>query len=240
MRAATLRHKHLRNAEETRAAILQAAVEVFSHEGAAGARTDEIAKRAGVNKALLYYYFKDKDALHAAVLDLAMGHIVPKLMAAIDSARDPRRQLMAYVDAHFDAIAANPVVMRIMQHELMRAREGGASHLRLIVERYHKPLSARIQQIIANGIEQGQFRPVDPRHTTLSIAAIVIFYFMSAPVLRLLTGSDPYSERALEERRAAIHDFIASSLFLRRERRNAAAAVAQRERKKGRASERKK
>jgi len=55
--------------EKTRAAILKAALEEFSHEGVTGARTDEIARRAGVNKALLYYYFKDKEGLYAAALD---------------------------------------------------------------------------------------------------------------------------------------------------------------------------
>ena len=55
--------------EKTRAAILNAALEEFAHEGVTGARTDEIARSAGVNKALLYYYFKDKDGLYAAVLE---------------------------------------------------------------------------------------------------------------------------------------------------------------------------
>ena len=55
--------------EKTRAAVLKAALEEFSHEGVTGARTDEIARRAGVNKALLYYYFKDKEGLYAAALE---------------------------------------------------------------------------------------------------------------------------------------------------------------------------
>ena len=59
--------------EESRAAILQAAVREFSREGVAGARTDAIARAAGVNKALLYYYFKDKETLYAAVLDQVFG-----------------------------------------------------------------------------------------------------------------------------------------------------------------------
>ncbi len=58
-----------RNAEHSREAILNAAVREFAQEGVAGARTDEIAHAAGVNKALLYYYFKDKEGLYGAVLD---------------------------------------------------------------------------------------------------------------------------------------------------------------------------
>ena len=59
--------------EESRAAILKAAVAEFSREGPAGARTDAIARAAKVNKALLYYYFKDKESLHGAVLDQVFG-----------------------------------------------------------------------------------------------------------------------------------------------------------------------
>ncbi len=66
--------------EESRAAILDAAVREFSREGVAGARTDAIARAARVNKALLYYYFKDKEALYNAVLDQVFGG----LLAAIE------------------------------------------------------------------------------------------------------------------------------------------------------------
>ena len=64
-------------AEQSRAAILQAAVREFSREGVAGARIDAIARRAHVNKALLYYYFKDKEALYSAVLDQAVSAASP-------------------------------------------------------------------------------------------------------------------------------------------------------------------
>src|SRR5437660_6303029 len=61
--------------EKTRAAILNAALQEFAHEGVTGARTDEIARSAGVNKALLYYYFKDKDGLYAAVLEQVVSDL---------------------------------------------------------------------------------------------------------------------------------------------------------------------
>ena len=75
-----------RNPEQTRQAILKAAIAEFSREGVAGARTDQIARAAKVNKALLYYYFGDKESLHGAVLDHAFGSIYPRLAAILDSA----------------------------------------------------------------------------------------------------------------------------------------------------------
>ena len=71
--------------EESRAAILEAAVQEFSREGVAGARTDAIARAAGVNKALLYYYFKDKETLYGAVLDQAFGGLTSTLLKILRS-----------------------------------------------------------------------------------------------------------------------------------------------------------
>src|SRR5215472_8039705 len=92
--------------EKTRAAILQAALQEFAHEGVAGARTDEIARRAGVNKALLYYYFKDKEGLYLAALEQVSSGLFAKVMAVLDASdMDPRHKLLKYVEAHFDYIA---------------------------------------------------------------------------------------------------------------------------------------
>ena len=102
--------------EKTRAAILKSALEEFAHEGVTGARTDEIARRAGVNKALLYYYFKDKEGLYAAALDQVFTGLHDRVMAVLDNhALLPREKLLKYVEAHFDYIASAPVYPRLVQ-----------------------------------------------------------------------------------------------------------------------------
>ena len=79
-----------RNAEHSREAILKAAVREFAQEGVAGARTDEIAHAAGVNKALLYYYFKDKEGLYGAVLDFTFTGLRERVVS--DSRLRPERR----------------------------------------------------------------------------------------------------------------------------------------------------
>src|ERR1041385_1743671 len=78
--------------EKTRAAILKSALEEFAHEGVTGARTDEIARRAGVNKALLYYYFKDKDGLYAAALEQVFCGLHGRVLTVPEDSRMPPRQ----------------------------------------------------------------------------------------------------------------------------------------------------
>src|SRR5258707_4389418 len=94
--------------EESRAAILNAAVAEFSHEGLAGARTDAIARAAKVNKALLYYYFKDKDALYGAVLDHVFSGLRRAIERELDRDLPPRKKILAYAGAHCDYVASNP------------------------------------------------------------------------------------------------------------------------------------
>src|SRR6185437_13706230 len=110
--------------EQTRAAILKAAMSEFAQEGVAGARTDAIARAAGVNKALLYYYFKDKETLYGAVLDHVFGGLKESVHEALFSDLPPREKLLAYVGAHFDYIASHPLYPRITQSEMMRAAHG--------------------------------------------------------------------------------------------------------------------
>src|SRR6266404_9911186 len=88
--------------ERTRSAILDAAMREFAHEGVAGARIDAIARAARVNKALLYYYFRDKEALYGAVLDRVFAGLSERVRAALESPAPPRERVLAYAGAHFD------------------------------------------------------------------------------------------------------------------------------------------
>src|SRR5437773_9948366 len=91
-----------RNADRTRAAILDAATREFATEGMAGARIDAIARAARVNKALLYYYFRNKEALYGAVLDRVFAGLAERVRAALETDAPPRERVLAYAGAHFD------------------------------------------------------------------------------------------------------------------------------------------
>jgi TetR/AcrR family transcriptional regulator len=202
-----------RRPEESRAAILRAAVEEFSREGVAGARTDAIARAAHVNKALLYYYFRDKEALYDAVLDHVFGGLTAFIHQALVCELPPRQKILAYAGAHFDYIARHPLYPRIVQGEMSYAAREGSRHFERIVEKYFRPLFARLAEILKQGIENGEFRPVSPFHFIPSMISMIVFYFTSAPVLRLMIKADPMAPERLAERRAAVLDFIAAALF---------------------------
>ena len=199
--------------EESRAAILQAAAQEFAREGIAGARTDSIARSAHVNKALLYYYFKDKESLYRAVLDHVFSGLAETINVAFESSLPPREKILAYVGAHFDYIANHALYPRIVHAELTRTRTGNTAQFERIVQQYFRPLFGKIADVLRQGQATGDFRPVDPMQFIPSMISVVVFYFNTVPVIKLMTGNDPLTPERLAERRAAVLDFISAALF---------------------------
>jgi TetR/AcrR family transcriptional regulator len=198
--------------EESRAAILKAAVVEFAEHGIAGARTDAIAREAHVNKALLYYYFKDKDSLYEAVLDHVFGGLRDRIMPVLETNSPPRKKMLDYVGAYFDYIAANPQFPRVVQSEWMRSGARSAPMQRVAKE-YFRPIFKKVAEILRLGIAAGEFRPLNPMDFLPSVAAVIVFYFSAAPVIKALTKVDPLSAQRIRERRRFVLDFISAALF---------------------------
>jgi TetR/AcrR family transcriptional regulator len=199
--------------EESRAAILAAAAQEFAEHGIAGARTDTIAQEARVNKALLYYYFKDKETLYGAVLDDAFSGLKKTVFQVLDSDLPPREKILAYAGAYFDFIASNQLYPRLMQREMMRAREGQSPHIEKVIKNYIQPIFLRVSEVLRQGIAEGQFRAINPAHFVQSIVAMIVFYFSSAPMMQKIVGFNPLTPERVAERRASVLDFISAALF---------------------------
>ena len=198
--------------EESRAAILKAAVAEFAEHGIAGARTDAIARAAHVNKALLYYYFKDKDALYDAALDHVFGGLRTRVMPVLESELPPRQKMLEYLWAYFDYIATNPRFPRVVQTEWMRSGVG-AARMQRVAKEYFRPIFEKLVSLLQQGIEAEEFRPVNPMDFLPSVAAVIVFYFSAAPVMKALMKVDPLSPERIRERRAFVLDFISAALF---------------------------
>ena len=197
------------NPEATRAAILKAALEEFASEGVAGARTDAIAKVAGVNKALLYYYYKDKEALYGAVLDHVFSGLLERLTAVLDQEMPAREKLLAYAAAHFDYIAGSPNFPRVVLGEMMRSGRRVSEHMERVVTQYFRPLQTRLFALFREGMEKHEIRQVDPLNFLLSMVAMNVFYFASAAFQRTMNASvDPLSPERIAARRAAVLDIL--------------------------------
>jgi TetR/AcrR family transcriptional regulator len=198
-----------RNAPGTRAAILDAAERIFAEAGDAGARTDAIAAAAGVNKALLYYYFKSKDGLYRAVLEKHLKEFHHQADEILDAKGSARSTVLRYVEMHFDFMSSRPYYPRLFQRMAM-AGEGALNRL---TRKHRLPLARKFIAVIERGIRGGEFRRVDAVHAAFSIFGLTVSYFVAAPAVRAVTGMDLYDPRNLERRREQMLDFVRHALF---------------------------
>ena len=194
--------------------IVAAAERIFAERGLAGARTDEIAKAAGVNKALLYYYFGSKGNLHRFVLESLFSQLLVAIECAPAEGSLPRQRLLAYVNGYFDFVSSHPNYPRLVQREVMNS----GKHLAWIVDHYFRPLHHRLSRAIEAGIASGEFRRVDAHQTVLTIIAMTVFYFAAAPVLSEIWGRDALRPQAVAARRRALLDFLEHGLLRRASR----------------------
>jgi TetR/AcrR family transcriptional regulator len=193
----------------TREAILQAAGRIFAEEGLEGARTDAIAAAAGVNKALLYYYFPSKQALYRTVLESYLADFNRRALGVLSSRGSARSVLLRYINLHFDFIAAHPHHGPLFQRMLMA---GEKSWVRLARE-HGMPRWKALHSLLERGMRTGEFRRSDSIHAAVSLVSLIVFYFSSAPVLRAVGGIDPYAKANVERRRAEVLKFVRYALF---------------------------
>jgi TetR/AcrR family transcriptional regulator len=198
-----------RNSEETRATILEAAERIFAQAGLDGARTDAIAAAAGVNKAMLYYYFKSKAGLYGAVLE-ANAREFQRLAEEVLAGRGSAGAIiLRYVSNHFDFIGARPYFPRLFQ-QLMKA---GDRRVEQIVRMHFVPLFARLRKVIERGIRTGELRALDARHTTISLIALTVFYFNAAPLAQKFGGVNVFDLAEQARRKKQVLMFIRYALF---------------------------
>ena len=202
-------HIRRRDSVGTRATILKAAGKLYAEYGLAGARTDAIAASAGVNKALLYYYFKSKEGLYQAVVGSQVQEFQQQAREVLSAKGPAGPILLRYVSYHFDFMGTHPYYPRIFQRMMM---EGDRTLLRITRE-HSIPLMGRLTALLTRGMTAGEFRRLNVEHTLVSIAGLTGHYFNIAPAIRAITGQEPYSKANLARRKAEVMSFVRFALF---------------------------
>ena len=200
-------------ADQSRSRILDAAIREFSENGLAGARTEQIAEVAGVNKALLYYYFKSKEALYEAALESVMQRAVENSMAALSPDRSAGEKVVRFVLNHFDRIHSQRAFQSLMQQEMVRVRQGEKNALNSIVEKIFRPMMFLFHDLLAEGQASGELVAADKWQIMYAAMGANIFYFLSAPVIGLMIDANPLTREAMELRRKAAIEYLGTSIF---------------------------
>jgi TetR/AcrR family transcriptional regulator len=193
----------------SRAGILGAAATIFSKAGLAGARMDVIAAAAGVNKALLYYYFKSKESLYEAVIEEHFSGFNRQALELLNAKGSAREILLRYAGMHFDFICSQ-LRYAPLYHQLMVT---GGKPLNHLVKKYFLPRSQALARLLERGMRDGEFRRASVTNTSISIVALIVFYFSAAQVLERLGHTDAFAKANLKRRRQETLDFIRHGIF---------------------------
>ena len=197
---------------DNRQAILDAATQEFAEKGFAGARVHAIAAEAGVNIALLYYYFNTKERLYAAVLEQLFADWAQRATAALGGHDTPKQKLIAYTEAYFDFVAEAPHRPRLVQQEMSQLGPTAVQSLTALAKQYVRPVHQAVLKVLNVGYEQGQFRRVSPDFVH-SISALIVSYFTSSTFIQVVTGHNPLTPARVAERRNSVRDTISAALF---------------------------
>ncbi len=200
-----------RNADATRAKILQAALSEFSERGLPAASTDDIAERCGVNKRMIYYYFGSKEGLYLSALESVFEKFVA-LERAIDVEHlDPAAAIEAMINLKIDFYLDNPHFVSFLAMEnFYKAR-----HLRKSKKlgMFKSPLTEVIARILKRGQSRGEFRrDVDPVDFYVSMCALCVMHFSNQHSLGVIFERDMTSNANVERRRVAVVEFVLSYL----------------------------
>lgn len=194
---------------DTETRILDAAHAVFMRKGAYGARMQEIADEAGVNRALLHYYFNDREGLARAVFERAMGEMFPAAMRVWTADAPFEQNLREAVRLAFDHLEANPYLPGFLQTEMHVHPERFREMMARVSSGPLATMSAQVKAAVA----AGHIRPVPLDQLLVSIHALVVFPFSARAFTETVlaeTGRD--FAGFIAERREMVGDFIMRAL----------------------------
>jgi TetR/AcrR family transcriptional regulator len=196
--------------QETKDRILDAAQRVFTRKGTASGRTQEIAREAGVNKALVHYYFGTKAALADAIFARALGALVPRIFGILaDPDRSVEQKVPAIVKEQIDFHSAHPYLAGYMIAELHAHPERIA---RMMMVHGRIPLDVLRRQL-QEGARAGKLRRISPEQFVANMMGLLLFPFaVRAALCELLDFDSARWERFLEERRRILPDFVMAGL----------------------------
>jgi len=194
---------------ETEQKVLDAARVVFIAKGMDGARMQEIADQAGINKALLHYYFRSKENLFERVFTEAFGKALPSIGSFMISDKPFWEKVEYFINNYLNLIMENPFIPSFIVQEINRDPQ---NLIRLM--RKNNVDFTRILEVINRDIQNANLRPISAEHFVINIIGLCVFPFVAAPMITeiLFNGDKQKFEATIQERKKVVFDFVKNSL----------------------------
>ena len=195
--------------ENTETEILIAAKEIFQQKGMAGARMQEIADKAQINKALLHYYYRSKQLLFEAVFKSAFSLLAPQLNKVLNDDSDLFEKIRRFTENYVSFVIKHPYLPNFVIQELNKNPE---FVLKLRSEKSF-PSIDKFKLQVSDAIKQGVIKPIQAEQLFINIISLNIFPFIGEPLLMALVNVDKDSyNKILENRKTEVAEFIINSI----------------------------
>ncbi|WP_439575925.1 TetR/AcrR family transcriptional regulator [Phreatobacter sp.] len=196
-----------RDSAGTRARILNVATREFSNKGYEGAKTDDIADRARINKRMIYHYFSSKEQLYLAVLESAYERARSAEQKIELDQLEPLRALARFTEFTFDSFVRDRTFINLLATENRQRAKVLKKSAK--VNTMNSPVIAAIGRILEKGEADGTIRPgLDARQLWITIIGICYFFFSNVYTLSVIFDADMEQPDQIAERRTHVVEFV--------------------------------
>ena len=195
--------------DTTETEILIAAKEIFQQKGMAGARMQEIADKAKINKALLHYYYRSKQLLFEAVFKSAFSLLAPQLNKVLDDDSDLFEKIRKFTENYVSFVIKHPYLPNFVVQELNKNPE----FVQKLRSEKNFPSIEKFKLQVSDAINHGIIKPIEAEQLFINIISLNIFPFIGEPLLMALVNVDKESyNKILENRKTEVAEFIINSI----------------------------
>ena len=192
--------------------ILNAAKRVFENKGMDGARMQEIADEAKINKSLLHYYYRSKQLLFEAVFKTAFNKLAPQINKIFNTDESIFEKIKNFSDNYTSFMIKHPYLPNFILQELNR----NPDFVKELISTKSFPSIEKFQDQIRDAVKKGEIRPIESEQLFINILALNIFPFIGASLLKgFLNATDKEYKTILERRKTDVSDFIIQSIKLK-------------------------
>lgn len=194
---------------DTEEQIFEAACRVFQRKGYEGARMQEIADEADINKSMLHYYYRSKDKLFQQVYQKQMERFFPVIFSVLDSEKPLDAKIEELIEAYYSFLTENPKIAQFLVHEMNQNPERYRQFLE--EKNIHPP--KKFHQQIEKEIQKGNLDRVDSQQLLTSIVGLILFPFLTQTMIKGVFGMDESGfKNYLSKRKDFLLNFILNGI----------------------------
>lgn len=201
--------KEIKDDKSAEQKILDAAKQVFMENGLDGARMQDIADKAGINKALLHYYFRSKDKLFERIFFEEAQKFMPKVTTIMLSELSLFEKIEKFVGEYIDTLSQNPLLANFILNEVNR----NPKEMMTKIWGNNRPPIDKVEEHVAKLVKKGEIKPIKGYELMINMVSLCIFPFIARPMVQWVTKTnDEEFIKMMQQRKKTVVQFVIDSI----------------------------